>query len=480
MEVSALNSLIPLLECPTCRAPGGRLEQRGESLACAGCAARFPVLAGAGQALPWLFADPEASLLEWKSRFNGFLVVNDAERRALDSAGRTGSAELGPLARQRIERLLRAKNDQRRRVVSLLEPLGLESARFENLGEPSRLLRAKLPRSQGLVSYYSNALRDWAWDTPENDAALEAVDAVLAPLPAAGDGTGRLLTLGAGACRLSYDLHRRLAPELSVALDHNPLLLLLAQRVIAGESVDLYEFPVAPLDIEHGAVLRRCAAPEPLERDFACLFADALNAPFAPGAFDAVLTPWLIDIIPENLGRFASRVNRLLAEGGIWLNTGSLAFFHRDEAWCHGLEELPSVLERGGFEVVALERRSLPYLQSPASGPGRIESVVSFSARKLRNVPAPAPHHSLPDWILDTGKAIPSSDALSVACSTHWLTAQVLGAVDGRRSIEDVGAAVARSLDTPLPVAVQAVRRILTEIFESELRNKGSFSGGLE
>ena len=79
-----------------------------------------------------------------------------------------------------------------------------------------------------------------------------------------------------------------------------------------------------------------------------------------------------------------------------------------------------------------------------------------------------------------TGRSIPPSDALSVACSTHWLTAQVLGAVDGRRSIEDVGAAVARSLDMPLPVAVQAGRRILTETFETELRNKGNFSGGLE
>jgi hypothetical protein len=480
MEAQALNSLIPLLECPACRAPGARLEHRREYLVCVGCAARFPVLGNAGQALPWLFSDPEASLLEWKSRFNGFLVVNDGERRALDAAARTSSSELGPLARQRIERLLRAKNDQRRRVVSLLEPLGLEGARFENLGDPSRLLQSKLPKSQGLVSYYANALRDWAWDTQENDAALEAVEAVLAPVLACAEGAGRLLTLGAGACRLPYDLHRRLAPELSVSLDHNPLLLLLAQRVIAGESVELYEFPVAPLDIEHGALLRRCTAPAPLGDGFACLLADALNAPFSAGSFDAVLTPWLIDVIPESLGTFATRVNRLLGEGGLWLNTGSLAFFHREEAWCHGLDEVPSVLEAGGFEVVALERRPLPYLQSPASGHGRIESVVSFSARKVRALREPAPHHSLPDWILETGKAIPPSDALSIACSTHWLTAQVLGAVDGQRSIEDVGAAISRSLDMPLPVAVQAVRRILTETFETELRSKGSFNGGLE
>jgi hypothetical protein len=476
MEEQALNSLIPLLECPACRTCGLAVE--GDDLACPGCAAHFPVLANAGHRLPWLFADPEASLLEWKSRFNGFLVVNDGERRALDAAA--GVSDLGPLARQRIERLLRAKNDQRRRVAALLEPLGLEPARFEDVGDPTRLVQSKLPKSQGLVSYYANVLRDWAWDTPENQAALEAVEAVLAPAFADRDGPERLLHLGAGACRLPYDLHRRLAPRLSVVLDHNPLLLLLAQRVIAGESVELYEFPVAPLDIERAAVLRRCAAPEPIGEGFACLFADALNAPLRAGAFDAVVTPWLVDVIPEDLGVFALRVNRLIADGGIWLNTGSLAFFHREESWCYGLDEVPSLLEAGGFEVVALERRTLPYLQSPASGHGRVESVLSFSARKVRDVPAPAPHRSLPAWLLETGKAIPRPDALAIACSTHWLKAQVLAAVDGQRSIDDVGAALARSLDMPLPVAVQAVRRILVETFEEELRNKGSFSGGLE
>ena len=54
--------------------------------------------------------------------------------------------------------------------------------------------------------------------------------------------------------------------------------------------------------------------------------ADALQAPFADGVFDTVVTPWFIDIIGEPFARVAARVNLPLKPGGRWINTGSLAF----------------------------------------------------------------------------------------------------------------------------------------------------------
>ena len=67
------------------------------------------------------------------------------------------------------------------------------------------------------------------------------------------------------------------------------------------------------------------------------MLADALRPPFAEGAFDTVVTPWLIDIVSENLTVFAARINRLLKEGGRWVNFGSLAFAEpacRARAFC--------------------------------------------------------------------------------------------------------------------------------------------------
>ncbi len=103
-------------------------------------------------------------------------------------------------------------------------------------------LGTELPVSQGLTTYYPNLHRDWCWGDEENRASLEAV---VASLPATG-APARLLVLGAGACRLAYDLHQRLRPSLTVALDFNPFFLLAAARILAGPPLELYEFPIAP------------------------------------------------------------------------------------------------------------------------------------------------------------------------------------------------------------------------------------------
>src|SRR5690606_32887966 len=72
---------------------------------------------------------------------------------------------------------------------------------------------------------------------------------------------GRTLVLGAGAGRLAYDIHTQLAPDTTVALDFNPLLMIIARRVTQGENVELYEFPIAPRTAADQAVLRTLSVP---------------------------------------------------------------------------------------------------------------------------------------------------------------------------------------------------------------------------
>ncbi|MGI9259871.1 MAG: hypothetical protein ACR2QQ_13635, partial [Gammaproteobacteria bacterium] len=191
--------------------------------------------------LPWLFPYPENAFLDWNARFNSFLQSNLSEQFRLNTALETGRT--GVLARKRLTSLYQAKEAQRAQILSLLEPLGLDS--LEN-SEVACALYGALPKIQGLSSYYGNIFRDWAWENGENEELLGSVE--LALEHANRDQIGKVLTLGAGSCRLPYDLHRRHSPELSVAVDINPLLLLLASRVIQGETVPMYEFPVAPLD----------------------------------------------------------------------------------------------------------------------------------------------------------------------------------------------------------------------------------------
>lgn len=464
-----LADLLPLLACPGCGQHERPLVESGHGLACPACDTEFPKFRSGEADIPWLLADPQASLLDWKARYNGFVHKNATEQRRLEAA--LAERGLGKLTRERISKLLQARKAHPTQIDKLLQPLGLRALQPGEDSRPPDWAHARLPKNQVLDSYYPNIFRDWAWQNGENEAMFRAVDGALRKSDRAG--IGKMLTVGAGACRLSYDLHRAWSPELSVVVDINPLLLFLASRVVHGETVPLYEFPIAPLDADSFAVRQQCAAPQalaaPADSGFRLVFANAMTLPFKPASFDALLTPWLIDIVPESLSAFAPRMNQVLKTGGVWLNTGSLAFFHQRESWRYSEEEALEVLEASGFEILSVTRDSLPYLQSPVSAHGRVETVLSFSARKIRDVQPFAPHEYLPQWILDTQKPVPGMPEFVVTSSDHLLRAQVLAAVNGERSVAEIGELVARQYGLSAEEATVAVKRIFVEVCESKL-----------
>ena len=307
--------------------------------------------------------------------------------------------------------------------------------------------------------------RDWSWESGENDTLAECLSSVLRKRRAFAPT--RMLTLGAGACRLAYDLHRRYTPGIAVALDQNPLLLCVAGRVIHGGTVTLPEFPRAPLNKASFAVTRSCAAPEPL-RDgrFALVLGDTLNAPFKPGAFDVVCTNGVIDGAPQDLSELIRCVNRLLENGGTWLNTGPITFAHRNEAWRYTEDEIVELVSPNGFDIVATERHAVPWFQSPASAVGCIEHVLSFSAVKTGEAVTRERGAEQP-WLLDARRAVPDLDELVVAAAQRLLQAQILGAVDGRRSVAEITQLVAKRYGLHASEAEGAVRRVLFETCEA-------------
>ena len=97
-----------------------------------------------------------------------------------------------------------------------------------------------------------------------------------------GTFAGTVVVLGAGAGRLAVDLHRTLRPAVVVALDINPLPLLVAAELVAGGEVTLHEFPVGPHG-KDGVALRR-AMRCPFSVDDAPGLRDRRRAAPAPGA----------------------------------------------------------------------------------------------------------------------------------------------------------------------------------------------------
>ena len=442
--------------CPTCRRAA--LVPAEDSVSCRACGARYPRLAG----LPWLFREPSLALGEWQNRLRLYLEEFRFEERIVraELAGATVSAA----GRARLTQLAAGYAGQVAAVERLLAPIALAS-----LPAPQAAMtgfEVRVPRHQDLHSYYVNLHRDWVWGEVENRLSLAAIASML-PLQRGG----RSLVLGAGGCRLAYDFHELGHYDHTIALDINPLLLLAARAVLAGEPVALYEFPIAPRGAADHAILRQLAAPAAPRPGLELVFGDALDAPFADATFDLVLTPWLIDIVQDDYASFAARVNRLLRPGGTWVNFGSLSFTGLRPSTRLGIEEVWERLAASGFTVTAHAEQELPYMRSPASRHARQEVVLTYAARKDGEAAPPPPPQALPPWLLDPRVPVPLDPELELHAVASRLQAFTLTLINGERSAADLaGFLVEQKLLGP-ESALAAVRGLLLRLHEAQRRS---------
>ncbi len=325
-----MTELTDLLACPRCdKTP---LDPVDDKLHCKACKVDFPLVSD----IPWMFAEPQATLGEWRGRLQFALQQLSHEIAGLEQELK--DTQISALARRRIERYKKCIESHRRKLQKILRPVDVQS--LQGNYESYLALRTRLPSDQGLNTYYANIHRDWAWGDEENQASLKQVRAVLHDHAELGN----VLVLGAGAGRLAYDIHMNMECTTTVAMDFNPLLMLVAKAVTQGEKLNLYEFPIAPLALEDDAVLRKLAAPKAAGDNFHLVLGDALRPPFPEKSFDTIITPWLIDIISEDLPVLAARINRLLKKDGRWVNFGSLAFSSPERSRCYSPEEVKAIV----------------------------------------------------------------------------------------------------------------------------------------
>ena len=447
--------LSEILACPRCdRTP---LDRRQGPWHCEGCRVDFPIFAG----IPWLFSEPQATLGEWRGKFHFALRKLESERDRLARA--LQSRDLLDVTERRLEMRLGAVEEHLAQLNSLLAPLKLESLIAEQATYLA--LRTRLPSDQGLTTYYNNVHRDWCWGDEENQASMDLVWEA-----AGGELAGRVLILGAGAGRLAYDLHMRSTAEATIVLDFNPLLLLLAQKITMGESVELYEFPIAPRALEDQAVQRTLAAEQPARAGLHYVLADAQRPPFAPGSFDAVVTPWLVDILPGRFEELCARINGLLGEHGRWINFGSVSFANPDPALCYSLEEAVEIVAAQGFSAPAVSEGNIPYMCSPASRHGRREKVVAWSAVKTAKAKKQRRHEALPDWLVRGKDPVPATQSFRMQAMSTRIHAFIMSLIDGRRSIQDMAGVLAEQKLMTREEAEPAVRAFLIKMYEDSRR----------
>ena len=409
-----------------------------------------------------MFAEPQSALGEWRGRLQFSLQQLSQEAASLDNELK--SDDLSALARRRVERYQKAVKSHKRSLQKLLRPVEMQS--LEGNYESYLALRTRMPTDQGLNTYYANVHRDWSWGKEENEASLKQIRAVLHDHAELGN----VLVLGAGAGRLAYDIHSELSCSTTIAMDFNPLLMLVARAVTSGKELRLYEFPIAPLSLEDDAIARKLSAPTAADENFHLVFGDALRPPFPDGTFDTIVTPWLIDIINEDLPVLAARINGLLKDNGRWVNFGSLAFASPERARRYSPEEVKAIVAENGFSNPYVSQATIPYMSSPASRHGRQERVFSFSAYKERPVSKPERHKALPDWIVNGDEPVPLTSSFRQQAMTTQIYSFIMSLIDGKRSIKDMSVMLEKQKLMTKEEAVPAIRSFMTKMYDDSTR----------
>ena len=416
----------------------------------------FPIISE----IPWIYESPAAKIWEWKGSINQYRQTLEAEKNYLNTVDQSTMTDL---AKKRINTRVQSNAEQLKSIEKILGPLIKENPPSLSVEEA---LKHQTLLTQSISSYYDNIHRDWGWDQEaqedENQLSLEQIKPHLDSKPE------NMLILGSGASRLAYDIHQLIEPKLMILADINPLLLYSAKKIIQGGSIQLFETPIAPKNLESFSIKRRLKCDSPINKGIFYLFCDALNAPFKKEAFDVIVTPWFVDILGVRPEVIAQRINYHLKPGGTWINFGSLSFRQGTIDNHISCEEFYDSVSSSGFSIEGKTSVSIPYMKSPSSDHGRTEVVHTAKFKKIESCPKPAAVSNTPSWIENANAPIPLTQNIQKFQMTHQFYAQLSAAIDGKKSLNELATLLSQSQSMSFEDAYHSLSKfLLTLQFES-------------
>ena len=184
-----------------------------------------------------LLSDPSAHVEHWRAQLG--LILQQASETIRALAVQAAEPGVGNATRTRLQALARSIADQADDIARVVGPaLGGPLPPREGVG---------LPR--GATDYVSCLFRDWAWSERARSRRTNDRSPRFVGSPHGRD-LGRTLVLGAGACRLAYDLHVHCGGTETAVVDIDPYLLVVAEAVIRGATVSLTETSVNAPEVD--------------------------------------------------------------------------------------------------------------------------------------------------------------------------------------------------------------------------------------
>lgn len=385
------NAYTPLLCCPNCSATAAQGLQVAQGV-CTRCETHFFNLNG----LPcWFPAGTQQKQL-WNHLLDQFIHLGQQQEEAhFQSLNQLG---LTPATKNRMQAQQATRHKRHHSVVATLRQAGLK---------PEKNTAFSQYQATGFSQYYDLVLRDWGWQEgaldkaddqsidnattehyrcyrDENALSLQQCKSVLDNLD--GKKIKNCLVLGAGAGRLSWDLHCLLQPGQTLAIDNNPFLAYVAHCLIKGNSVPSFHeerpTPRRNLSSSRSWALRCPAQTKALHASWNIISADAWALPLQEGQFDLILTPWFMDVCGRDAKALIGLVDKMLSPAGHWLNYGPLLYGESAPlSQRYTPEELRQLMAWAKFEILEDRFETLPYSYSPCSERGRMEECWSFLAR---------------------------------------------------------------------------------------------------
>jgi hypothetical protein len=430
--------LLPLLQCPVCAGPLNTLR-------CDACQTRFFSLGG----IPCLLPAGELQKNAWQHQL---AVMNQQAQAGFEvMQALLERYDAVPATRQRAQESLEVARASNLAINQLLGDAGLQP-KFDE-----QFVQVALGQ---ISEYYHHVLQDWAWPEGIIQQRLQQVLNLGSVPPSAN-----VLALGAGAGRLSWELHQHWNAHLTLATDINPLLLAAGHKLIVQqqgfEFYELNSFPQIGRDLSRAYTLSPPSDPANKRASWFAMAADVWRMPLKPGGFDVILTAWFIDVHGGDNRDLIALIHQWLKPGGLWINSGPLLYPKHTPFDCkYGREELLQLMQVAGFKLENEQLAEHRHLDSPINVRSQTEQVWSFSARAV--APSADPSHSLPQpWLVF--HHLPVTQRFQRPEESHPLIDAIIGQVDGKTSVQEICAKVAGHVPEGLDVR-ETVVAILGEL----------------
>jgi hypothetical protein len=132
------------------------------------------------------------------------------------------------------------------------------------------------------------------------------------------------------------------------------------------------------------------------------------------------------------------------------------------------VEELMHEFGNAGFELLQKEFHVIPYMASPASAHYRMEKVLCFCARKVKECESPAAFEVLPEWLQLGNLPVPLLPVFQQFFNEHRTYAQMFSVVDGKRSLNEIASILSNLFSISQAEAHSAFVKIAMTLYEKQ------------